>query len=91
MHMNTINALAVRKSLGKILKDMERKSAPVLVTRDRKPVAALVPFQLFKQRFVDVMAQDELDDLKRQLTRLQSPSTGGDTLASLAALREGRL
>ena len=90
MLMNTVNALAIRKSLGRVLKQMDRTSEPVLVTRDRKPVAALIPFQLFKQRFVDVLAQDELNDLKKQLNRLQSVSTGEDTLASLCALREGR-
>ena len=49
--MKSVNALAVRQSLGSILSDLEAGGEPVLVTRDRKPVAALVPIEIFRQRF----------------------------------------
>lgn len=89
MYMDTVNAITIRKSLGRILKSMERNADPVLVTRDRKPVAALIPYDLFKARFVDAMAQDELRHLKDRLKRVQSPSTGEDSLALLRRLRDG--
>jgi antitoxin (DNA-binding transcriptional repressor) of toxin-antitoxin stability system len=40
-YMRTINALAVRKELGAVLDSLAEGGEPVLVTRDREPVAAL--------------------------------------------------
>jgi PHD/YefM family antitoxin component YafN of YafNO toxin-antitoxin module len=89
MHMNTVNALAIRKSLGRILKNMEKDAEPVVVTRDRKPVAALIPYEVFKSRFVDVISADEIRRLKDQIKRVQSPSHGEDSLSLLRRLRDG--
>jgi antitoxin (DNA-binding transcriptional repressor) of toxin-antitoxin stability system len=87
--MKSVNALAVRQSLGSILADLEAGGEPVLVTRDRKPVAALVPIDIFRQRFVDVLAGDALRAAMDELKTLQSAASGTDSLETLRALREG--
>ncbi len=87
--MKSVNALAVRQSLGSILSDLEAGGEPVLVTRDRKPVAALVPIEIFRQRFVDFVAGDALRAAMEELTALQSAASGADSLETLRALREG--
>ncbi|MCC6357007.1 MAG: type II toxin-antitoxin system Phd/YefM family antitoxin [Verrucomicrobiae bacterium] len=87
--MKSVNALAVRQSLGSILSDLEAGGEPVLVTRDRKPVAALVPIEIFRQRFVDFVAGDALRAAMEELMALQSASSGADSLETLRALREG--
>jgi len=87
--MKSVNALAIRKSLGSVLRQIEVDHAPVLVTKDRKPVAALVPIAMFRQRFVDFMAHDALKQALDDLRSIQSASTGIDSLLELRRLREG--
>jgi antitoxin (DNA-binding transcriptional repressor) of toxin-antitoxin stability system len=89
MYMKTINALAVRKGLGAVLDALEKGGDPVLVTRDREPVAALVPIATFRQRFVDYVAGDALERAMTQLRDLQTASVGRDSLLELRALRKG--
>jgi len=87
--MKSVNALAIRKSLGSVLRQMDAEHAPVLVTRDREPVAALVPIAMFRQRFVDFLAGDALKRALDDLTALQSPAAGKDSLVELRRLRSG--
>jgi prevent-host-death family protein len=86
--MKTINALAVRQELGKVLDRLEAGGEPVLVTRDRTPVAALVPMAIFKQRFVDYLAAEALERTMAELTELQTPGRGRDSANELRKLRE---
>jgi len=88
MSMRSVNALAVRKGLGAVLDEMQTAGEPVLVTRDREPVAALVPIAIFRQRFVDFMAADAIDRAMEELAALQIQTTG-DSLSDLRALRDG--
>jgi antitoxin (DNA-binding transcriptional repressor) of toxin-antitoxin stability system len=87
--LRTINALAVRKELGSVLDALAKGGAPVLVTRDREPVAALVPMAVFRQRFVDYLAKDALDRAMADLEALQTAGRGQDSLEELRRLREG--
>lgn len=87
--MKTINALAVRKELGAVLDSLAAGGGPVLVTRDREPVAALVPIAVFRQRFVDFLANDALEKAMSDLRALQTAVEGRDSLEELRALREG--
>lgn len=87
--MNAVNALTVRKGLGQVLRDLEAGGQPVLVTRDREAVAALVPIAMFRQRFVDFLAEDALNQALRDLQSFQSTASGADSLVELRRLREG--
>jgi antitoxin (DNA-binding transcriptional repressor) of toxin-antitoxin stability system len=88
-YMKTINALAVRKELGAVLDSLAAGGSPVLVTRDRQPVAALVPIAIFRQRFVDYLASDALEKAMAELASLQTSAPGGDSLQELRRLRDG--
>lgn len=88
--MKTVSSLAVRRSLGAVLDSLERDKAPILVTRDQKTVAALVPLSIFKQRFVDYLAEDALEQALDELRQLQSVSAAPDSLVELRNLRAGR-
>lgn len=85
--MKTVNSLAVRKSLGAVLDALERDKKPVLVTRDKKAVAALVPLSIFKQRFVDYLTEDALQTALDELQRLQSIAASPNSLVELRKLR----
>jgi PHD/YefM family antitoxin component YafN of YafNO toxin-antitoxin module len=88
-HVKTVNALAVRRSLGAVLDALERDKTPILVTRDQKAVAALVPLSIFKQRFVDYLAEDALQQALDELRELQSVSAAPDSVVDLQKLRAG--
>ena len=87
--MKTVNSLAVRRSLGAVLDALERDQMPVLVTRDQKAVAALVPVSIFRQRFVDYLTEDALQQTLDELKQLQSISSAPDSLTELRTLRSG--
>lgn len=87
--METVNALTMRQSLGAVLDRMTASQKPVIVTRDRKPAAALVPYALFCERFVDALSEEEVDRFMARLDALTAASTGGQSLKDLRALRSG--
>lgn len=51
--MDKVNALTLRQSLGKVLRNLQRGGVPVLVEKDRKPAAVLISIEDYKRRFVD--------------------------------------
>lgn len=69
--------------MDKLAKDKQ----PVLVTRDEKAVAALVPISIFKQRFVDYLTEDALHQAIEELKQLESISRKPDSLVELRRLR----
>jgi len=84
--MKSVNALAVRKSLGAVLDQMRDSGQPVLVTRDRKVAAALVPIELFRSRFTDLMGREAVEASLAELRSIQVAGNGTSTEA-LADLR----
>ena len=61
--MKKTNALKLRQSLGKILKELARDGEPILVERDRKPAAVLIAIEDFQRRFAD----KEADALREEV------------------------
>ena len=57
--METVNALELRQSLGKVLDQLERGGEPILVCRRRTPAAALVSLKDYRERFVDRDADEQ--------------------------------
>ncbi len=86
--MKTINALSLRNHLGTVLKEVEQKKEPFLVSKDRKVVAAIVGIEDFKARFLDKQAEEEKEKWLSGVKDLIAPRQGIKT--SLSALRELR-
>ena len=86
--MESVNALELRQSLGKVLDQLERGGEPILVCRRRTPAAALVSLKDYRERFVDRAADDQRREVVARLRRLKfkSPTTG-TTLDVLRDLR----
>ena len=51
--METVNALELRQSPGKVLDQLERGGEPILVCRRRTPATALMSLKDYRERFVD--------------------------------------
>lgn len=71
-------ALKLRQSLGAILKKIQNSKEPIIIERNREPVAVLVSYQTFKERFVDYQERKKISEVLRQfknnLTTADTPS-----------------
>ena len=86
--METVNAMELRQSLGKVLDRLERDGAPIVVCRRRTPAAALVSLKDYRERFVDREADQRRRDIVARLKQLQFvPPAAGTTLDRLRDLR----
>lgn len=61
--MKTKKALDFRQQFGSILDDMGKGSEPVIIEKNSKPVAVLISYDLFRQRFIDFQNEKERQDL----------------------------
>ena len=57
--MEKVNALALRQSLGRVLKNLSKSGRPILVEKGRKPAAVLISLDDYRKRFVDKIADDQ--------------------------------
>ena len=90
--MKTTNAIDVRRSLGRVLAELEDGGEPVVVERTGKPVAVLVSIRDFRERFGDATAREEREALVEEILRdrPKPASKSRSAVASVRALR-GRL
>lgn len=70
--MQRTNALALRRTLGKVLETLERTGMPILIEKGRRPAAVLVSLRDFNERFVDALAADERERLARDILALRN-------------------
>jgi PHD/YefM family antitoxin component YafN of YafNO toxin-antitoxin module len=83
-----VTALELRHRLGAILDRMDRDQEPVIVEKDRKPRAVLLPLALYRERFLDLQERELRDQLVRDLREGARPAVR-DTVAELRRLRYG--
>lgn len=86
--MKTVNALNLRRSLGKVLDHLEHGGGPIVVCRRRTPAAALVSLKDYRERFVDREAAERRRHAVTRLKELRfEPPATGTTLDVLRDLR----
>lgn len=86
--MKSANALELRRSLGRVLDQLERGGKPIVVYRRRAPAATLVSLKDYRERFLDREADDRRREIVARLQQLKfnSPPVG-TTLDILRGLR----
>ena len=57
--MRELTAVGLRRSLGRIARDLERDGEPVLLKLGRRPVGVIVSMRDFHERFALKAAQEE--------------------------------
>ncbi len=74
----TVNALELRRSLGRVLDQLERGGKPILVCRRRTPAAALVSLKDYRERLVGREADERRRDVLGRLRQhgFESPAAG---------------
>jgi prevent-host-death family protein len=84
--MISINALELRNHLGDLLDSLAATGEPLIVTRARKPTAAIITIEQFKRRFLDYQAESDRRALQDRIRGIREDATA-DSLAELRALR----
>jgi prevent-host-death family protein len=89
--MDKISALTLRKKLGSVLDDVVDKKKAVTITRNNKPLVAIVPYEEYEKGEARAVrlggASAKMDKLRQKL----APKLRGlDTAAVIRELRERR-
>jgi prevent-host-death family protein len=86
--METVNALQLRQSLGRVLRRLERTGRPILLEKDRKPAAVIISLEDYRKRFVDVEADRLRAEMVERIKQAGLRTPKG--VSSLDLLREVR-
>lgn len=86
--MNTVNALQVRQSFGKILKKLQKSDQPLLIEKGREPVAVLLSLKTFRERFVDYREMEKREAIFK-MAQKSAVHAKEDSLKVLRELRYG--
>ncbi|RIL09399.1 MAG: hypothetical protein DCC75_06605 [Proteobacteria bacterium] len=65
------NALKLRQSLGAILSKLQKTKEPIIIERNREPVAVLVSYETFKERFIDYQERRKIAEIVEEFRRNQ--------------------
>ena len=86
MAIKTRNALKIRQEFGTVLDELEGGGGPVIIERRSKPIAVLVPYDVFKERFLEHQSSEDraaiLDRFRNALMKSK--------VSSLDAIRDLR-
>jgi prevent-host-death family protein len=89
--MDSVNALELRQSLGRVITRLRRTKQPLLLKKGKEPVAVLISIEDYEERFADKDAADRRRELLRGMDALARPSVDERTGAEiLQELRGGR-
>jgi PHD/YefM family antitoxin component YafN of YafNO toxin-antitoxin module len=83
MSMEKTNALKLRQNLGLIIKKLLKTGEPILVEKDRTPVAVLITLDDFKKRFVDVEADNQRKEIIKKIRAAKLSLPKGATATDL--------
>jgi PHD/YefM family antitoxin component YafN of YafNO toxin-antitoxin module len=86
--MHKVNALTIRQSFGKVLKELQKKGEPILIEKGRTPVGVLISLQAFKERFIDFQEKQKKEAILK-LAHESSTPAAKDSLTVLRDLRYG--
>lgn len=59
MAIKVKNALKIRQEFGAVLDELEDGGNPVVIERRSKPIAVLVPYDVFKERFLEHQSSED--------------------------------
>jgi prevent-host-death family protein len=80
------NVLKLRNALGQILEEVKASGEPLIVEKNREPIAVLISYQVFKQRFLDHLEKKKAENLVGEFR----DNLGKAKASSLSVLRNMR-
>lgn len=81
-----VNALKIRQSFGLVIRTLQKNKEPIIIEKNRTPVAVLISIEMYKDRFIDYL------DQQKKIELLEFTKSAGKTSkkSSLNILRELR-
>ena len=86
--MKRITALALRQSLGRVARLLEKNGEPIVLEKNHRAVAVLISVKDFEQRFVEKSASEARLRLLAEMDALARPAR--DKTPAEEAVREAR-
>jgi prevent-host-death family protein len=87
--MKKRSALQFRQEFGALIDEMGRGGEPILIEKSSAPVAVVIPYELFRQRFIEHQS-NEMKLALIQSFRSSAKPAQSPTLDILRELRYGR-
>jgi PHD/YefM family antitoxin component YafN of YafNO toxin-antitoxin module len=85
--MDSVNALELRQSLGRVIARLRRTGRPLLLKKGKEPVAVLIRIEDYEERFADREAAERRRELLRGMDALArrsvEPRAGAEILREL--------
>jgi len=81
--MKRVNALQMRQSVGKVLRQLEKGGEPVIIERRRRPAAVLISLDDYEKRFADRDADEKREEIVRRIRALRFKAPSGKTTLDL--------
>lgn len=81
-----INALKIRQAFGAVLKQLQKTAEPIIIEKGHKPVAVLISYEMFNERFIDFRDAEK----KKELLAAFRDNAAPIKTSSLAVLRSAR-
>lgn len=81
--MKRVNALEMRQSVGKVLRQLEKGGEPIIIERRRQPAAVLISLDDYAKRFADRDADEKREEIVRGIRALRFTAPSGKTTLDL--------
>ena len=85
--MQKTNAVKLRQNMGAIVRQLQATGEPILLEKDRKPVAVLISIDDYKKRFVDIDAdilrREMISEIKKARIKLPVDKSSLDLIREL--------
>jgi prevent-host-death family protein len=81
--MKRVNALEMRQSVGKVLRQLEKGGEPVIIERRRQPAAVLISLDDYEKRFADRDADEKRKEIVQRIRALRFKAPSGKTTLDL--------
>lgn len=81
--MKKVNALEMRQSLGRVLRQLEKGSGPIFVEQRRRPVAVLISIDDYQKRFADRDADEKRREIVARIRASKFKAPAGKTTLDL--------
>jgi prevent-host-death family protein len=81
--MKRVNALEMRQSVGKVLRQLEKGGQPVIIERRRQPAAVLISLDDYQKRFADRDADEKREEIVGRIRALRFKAPSGKTTLDL--------
>ena len=87
--MKTKTALQFRQQFGQILDGFGIESEPIVIIKNNKPVAAVIPYETYQRRFMEYQERSERQQLLERF-KASAKRTTADSVSMLRELRYGK-